>query len=170
MPLPAEVDHGADTTSATTLIDIRASLHITRKPTLLQQRENYREIQWWLKSALLIFVEKGDLKAAADLIAAPQNGQQTITIQVLAPVPINGEKFGIYATKQWHPQNTMQYMADWANGLSIENAGKKHEHGQKKRVPITGVDEMVCFEGFCMAIAGTRYVSFHCYPNSPDKH
>lgn len=79
---------------------------------------------------------------------------------------IHGEKFGDYATKEWHKTHTMDYMATWAAGLPPMIEGKKIEHGQSKRVSIDDVDRPCCFEGFCVLLGGTKYVSFHCYPNS----
>ena len=79
---------------------------------------------------------------------------------------IHGEKFGTYATKEWHQGTTMNYMADWAARLTGLVEGKKVDHGQATRHPIAGVDQLVSFEGFCVLLGGMRYVSFHCYPNS----
>ena len=76
-----------------------------------------------------------------------------------------GEKFGTYATKAWHERTTMAYMARWAAGLTDLVEGKKREHGQTARVDIETAGR-VSFEGFCMLLGDTRYVSFHCYPNS----
>jgi hypothetical protein len=87
-----------------------------------------------------------------------------------ASVPIGtrvkeGEKFGTYATKDWHEANTMLYMAGWAYRLTGLVEGVKREHGQLQKInhPTVGP---ISYEGFCMLLGGKRYVSFHCYPNS----
>lgn len=77
----------------------------------------------------------------------------------------SGEKFGTYATTAWHETHTMDYMATWAASLTNMIEGKKVEHGQSKRIQIDDAG-LCCFEGFCMLLGGTKYVSFHCYPNS----
>jgi hypothetical protein len=77
----------------------------------------------------------------------------------------SGESFGTYATKAWHEANTMDYMATWAATQAGLVEGKKVEHGQSRRIDIAGAGAC-CFEGFCILLGGTRYVSFHCYPNS----
>lgn len=87
-----------------------------------------------------------------------------------ASVPIgtreaSGEKFGTYATTAWHETHTMEHMATWAGTLTGMVEGKKVEHGQSRRIEITDAGP-VCFEGFCVLLGGTKYVSFHCYPNS----
>ena len=76
-----------------------------------------------------------------------------------------GEKFGTYATKAWHEENTMLYMAAWAHGLAGLVEGRKVEHGQGQKInhPTVGP---ISYEGFCVLLGGKRYVSFHCYPNS----
>ena len=76
-----------------------------------------------------------------------------------------GEKFGTYATKTWHEENTMLYMARWARDLRGMVEGRKVDHGQSERVPID-TSGPTCFEGYCMLLGGKKYVSFHCYPNS----
>jgi len=75
-----------------------------------------------------------------------------------------GEKFGTYASKAWHEENTMRYMAQWAIGLGDIPENTKSEHGQSKRINIG--DLCCCFEGYCVRLGDTKYVSFHCYPNS----
>lgn len=77
----------------------------------------------------------------------------------------SGEKFGTYATTAWHEANTMDYMATWAATLANMVEGKKVEHGQSKRIDMPDAGRC-CFEGFCVLLGGTKYVSFHCYPNS----
>jgi hypothetical protein len=77
----------------------------------------------------------------------------------------SGESFGTYATKAWHESHTMDYMATWAATLTGMVEGKKVEHGQSRRIDIDGAGPC-CFEGLCVLLGGTRYVSFHCYPNS----
>jgi hypothetical protein len=76
-----------------------------------------------------------------------------------------GEKFGTYATKEWHADNTMRYMARWARDLRGMVEGRKVEHGQSERVQID-TSGPTCFEGYAMLLGGKKYVSFHCYPNS----
>jgi hypothetical protein len=81
-----------------------------------------------------------------------------------ASVPIGtrqthgGSKFDSTATRRWHEEKTMRYMADWAASLTGLVEGKKVEHGQKQNV------EGLSYEGFCVLLGGKRYVSFHCYP------
>ena len=93
-----------------------------------------------------------------------QNKHQPASVPI-GTREIQGQKFGTYATKQWHEINTMKYMAEWAEGLNDLIEGKKREHGQSKRFQIA-LAGACCFEGFCMLLGGKKYVTFHCYPNS----
>jgi hypothetical protein len=94
-----------------------------------------------------------------------QNKHQPPGVPIGTRQTSGGQKFGTYATKTWHELHTMPYMARWAEGLTGMAEGKKVEHGQMKKVPIEGAGNC-SFEGFCILLGGTKYVSFHCYPNS----
>jgi hypothetical protein len=78
-----------------------------------------------------------------------------------------GEKFDAeHASIKWHEDNTMKYMADWANGLGTMEECKKVSLKQSDRHYLDGFELPVSFEGYCIQLKGVKYVSFHCYPNS----
>lgn len=189
--------------------EILSELKLGRQLVPVRQ-DNFRQIKWWLKSALLVMADDVGVREAADLIQQKCPPRPVVVIETSVPpavdvtalkqmilddcaygvdirgiyvqlddaqnkhqpssVPIgtrkiHGEKFGTYATKAWHLENTMDYMATWAAALPGLVEGKKVEHGQARKVTMD--DAGPCsFEAFCMLLAGKRYVSFHCYPNS----
>jgi len=69
-----------------------------------------------------------------------------------------GTRFVESCDKDWHIANTLDHMADWANGLDMK-IGEQIFHGQT--IPVEGI----CYEGFClMDKEGAKHVLFHCYP------
>jgi hypothetical protein len=197
--------------SAANLQYIVGQLKAGSGKTMPIKYENFEELKWWLKSALMITTDDAGIREAADTIQQSSTARPALVIETAPPPPVDvakekkkvtddcghaatirtiyvqlddaqnkhqppgvpigtrqtagGQKFGIFATKAWHETHTMDYMATWAAGLSGMVEGKKVEHGQMKKVQIPDVGEC-SFEGFCILLGGTKYVSFHCYPNS----
>lgn len=185
--------------------NVRSTLTLgNRRMTIDVKYENYRIIQSWLAS-LLVMTDDTGVKEAAELIAAAGINIKAVKIEVLTPPfldvekekqklfgdcahskeidgvyvqldvdqnkhqpksqpigtrKIHGEKFGDYASKKWHEDNTMKYMADWAKLQHNMVENKKVEHGQAKRI------DGVSYEGYCILLGGKKFVTFHCYPNS----
>jgi hypothetical protein len=69
----------------------------------------------------------------------------------------SGTRFNNKADEQWHRDNTLTHMLEWAQGLKMTE-GDVIYHGQTRPV------NQVCYEGFCVFIDDVKYVSFHCYP------
>ncbi len=68
-----------------------------------------------------------------------------------------GQKFNGGASPEWHEENTLVHMRDWAGDLQMAE-GDVQEHGQG--APVANIH----YEGFCVYLDGLKYVSFHCYP------
>ncbi len=189
---------------------IKAELDTNRRALVAAQRQNFLNLQWWLKSMLCVVPDDEGIREVADMIQESRLDGPPVTVLTSPPpaldvaaevakvlrecahaktirgihvqldidqmkhqpasVPIGtrvaeGEKFGTFATKAWHETNTMDHMATWAATLAGMVEGRQEYHGQGKRVAIASVGPC-CFEGFCVLLGGTKYVSFHCYPNS----
>ncbi|MDI1481755.1 hypothetical protein [Polyangium sp. y55x31] len=70
-----------------------------------------------------------------------------------------GNRFKDTCDAEWHKDNTLKHMADWAVGLGAMAEGTQTYHGQA--VPVNGIH----YEGFCLMAGGQKYVLFHCYPS-----
>lgn len=87
-----------------------------------------------------------------------QKKHQHPTVPIGTRDKTGGNRFKSGCDAQWHIDHTLAYMADWALGLTLAE-GERKFHGQAKAV------DGIHYEGFCVKLAGIKYVLFHCYPS-----
>ncbi|MES2676543.1 MAG: hypothetical protein V4660_20060 [Pseudomonadota bacterium] len=135
------------------------------------------ERQWILNAAVRAGRAVTDLRAQAAHTARYSVNEETIEVMLdndqmkhqPRSVPIGtrvaeGEKFPTHkASKAWHEDNTMRFMALWAaNTPLVEGGRESFNQGEKYLVDTLGIS----FEGTYLVLNNEKYVLFHCYPNS----
>ena len=114
-----------------------------------------------LRDATAVMITREDRKPPIDVyLDTDQLKHQPPEHKIGTRVARGGTKFTVEeASPEWHCQNTLAYMAEWAHELGAMAEGQKVYFGQKQNV--NGIH----YEGYCLLAEGRKNVLFHCYPH-----